>query len=71
MACAIRGNKDIKGIKLPGEPGGKELEAKISMFADYYAFFIFFVCVLYDVLYHSVCFTYVATLYKPFLIRMN
>jgi hypothetical protein len=34
MACAIRGNNDIKGIKLPGEPGGKELEAKISMFAD-------------------------------------
>jgi hypothetical protein len=30
MACAIRGNNDIKGIKLPGEPGGKELEAKIS-----------------------------------------
>ena len=29
MACAIRGNNDIKGIKLPGEPGGKELEAKI------------------------------------------
>jgi hypothetical protein len=29
----IRGNNDIKGIKLPGEPGGKELEAKISMFA--------------------------------------
>jgi hypothetical protein len=23
-----------KGIKLPGEPGGKELEAKINMFAD-------------------------------------
>ena len=34
MACAIRGNNDIKRIKLPGEPGGKELEAKISMFAD-------------------------------------
>jgi hypothetical protein len=34
MACAIRGNNDIKGIKLPGEPGGKELETKISMFAD-------------------------------------
>jgi hypothetical protein len=34
MACAMRGNNDIKGIKLPGEPGGKELEAKISMFAD-------------------------------------
>jgi hypothetical protein len=34
MACAIRGNNDIKGIKLPDEPGGKELEAKISMFAD-------------------------------------
>ena len=34
MACAIRGNNDIKGIKLPGEPGGKELEATISMFAD-------------------------------------
>ena len=34
MACAIRGNNDIKGIKSPGEPGGKELEAKISMFAD-------------------------------------
>jgi hypothetical protein len=34
MACAIRGNNDIKGIKLPGELGGKELEAKISMFAD-------------------------------------
>jgi hypothetical protein len=34
MACAIRGNNDIKGIKLPGEPGGRELEAKISMFAD-------------------------------------
>jgi hypothetical protein len=34
MACAIRGNTDIKGINLPGEPGGKELEAKISMFAD-------------------------------------
>jgi hypothetical protein len=32
--CAIRGNNDIKGFKLPGEPGGKELEAKISMFAD-------------------------------------
>ena len=31
---AIRGNNDIKGIKLPDEPGGKELEAKISMFAD-------------------------------------
>ena len=29
MACAIRGNNDIKGIQLPGEPGGKELEAKI------------------------------------------
>ena len=34
MACAIRGNNDIKEIKLPGESGGKELEAKISMFAD-------------------------------------
>ena len=34
MACAIGGNNDIKGIKLPGEPGGKELEAKITMFAD-------------------------------------
>jgi hypothetical protein len=34
MACAIRGNNDIKGIKLPGESDGKELEAKISMFAD-------------------------------------
>ena len=34
MACAIRGNNDTKGIQLPGEPGGKELEAKISMFAD-------------------------------------
>ena len=34
MPCAIRGNNDTKGIKLPGEPGGKELEAKISMFAD-------------------------------------
>jgi hypothetical protein len=34
MACAIRGNNDIKGIQLPGEPGGKELEAKISMLAD-------------------------------------
>jgi hypothetical protein len=31
MTCAIRGNNDIKGIKLPGEPGGKELEAKISI----------------------------------------
>jgi hypothetical protein len=28
VACAIRGNNDIKGIKLPGEPGGKKLEAK-------------------------------------------
>jgi hypothetical protein len=36
MACAIRGNNDIKGIKLPGEPGGKELEAKISMFAEHF-----------------------------------
>ena len=34
MACAIRGNNDIKGITLPGEPGGKELEAKINMLAD-------------------------------------
>jgi hypothetical protein len=34
MACAIIGNNDIKGIKLPGERGGKELKAKISMFAD-------------------------------------
>jgi hypothetical protein len=34
MACAIRENNDIKGIKLPGEPGGKELEIKISMLAD-------------------------------------
>ena len=34
MACAIRGHNDIKVFKLPGEPGGKELEAKISMFAD-------------------------------------
>jgi hypothetical protein len=39
MACAIRGNNDIKGIKSPGEPGGKELEAKISMFADDYTIF--------------------------------
>ena len=28
VACAIRGNNDIKGIRLPGEPGGKKLEAK-------------------------------------------
>ena len=33
MACAIRGNNDIKGIKLPGEPDGKESETKISMLA--------------------------------------
>ena len=25
MACAIRGNNDIKGIKLPGEPGGNTI----------------------------------------------
>jgi hypothetical protein len=34
MACAIRGNNDIKGVKLPSEPGGEELETKISIFAD-------------------------------------
>ena len=34
MACTIWGNNDIKGIKLPSEPGGEELETKISMFAD-------------------------------------
>jgi hypothetical protein len=34
MACAIRGNNDIKGIKLPDEWGGVELQTKISMFAD-------------------------------------
>jgi hypothetical protein len=34
MASAIRGNNDVKGIKLPGEPGGEELETKISLFAD-------------------------------------
>jgi hypothetical protein len=34
MACAIRGNNDIKGIKLPDERGGAELQTKISMFAD-------------------------------------
>jgi hypothetical protein len=34
MASAIRGKNDIKGIKLPGEPGGVELETKISLFAD-------------------------------------
>jgi hypothetical protein len=32
MACAIRGNNDIKGIQLPGEPGGKELEAPAPKF---------------------------------------
>jgi hypothetical protein len=34
MSCAIKWNDDITGIKLPGEPGGEELETKISMFAD-------------------------------------
>jgi hypothetical protein len=34
IACAIRGHNDIKVFKLPGEADGKELEAKISMFAD-------------------------------------
>ena len=34
MVCAFRGNTDIKGIKLPGEPDVKELETKISVFAD-------------------------------------
>ena len=29
MACAIRGNNDIKGIKLPGEPGGKEVDNQV------------------------------------------
>jgi hypothetical protein len=33
-ACAIRWNNNIKGIELPGEPGGEELEIKISIFAD-------------------------------------
>ena len=34
MSCAIKWNDDITGIKLPGEPGGEELETKISMFGE-------------------------------------
>lgn len=33
MACAIRGNKEIEGIQIPGE-GGKSIETKLCMFAD-------------------------------------
>jgi hypothetical protein len=38
MSCAIRGNNDIKVLKLPGEPDGKELEATISMSPKVFTF---------------------------------
>jgi hypothetical protein len=34
MACALRGDSDIKGVKLPGEGDIDSLETKLYMFAD-------------------------------------
>ena len=34
MACALRGDSDIKGVKLPGEGDIDSLETKLCMFAD-------------------------------------
>ena len=34
LACTIRGDKDIKGLKLPGENEGEFIETKLCMFAD-------------------------------------
>jgi len=34
MACALRGNSDIKGVKLPGEGDIDSVETKLCMFAD-------------------------------------
>ena len=34
MACALRGDNDIKGVKLPGEGDIDSVETKLCMFAD-------------------------------------
>jgi len=34
MACALRGDSDIKGVKLPAEGDIDSLETKLFMFAD-------------------------------------
>jgi hypothetical protein len=34
MACALRGDSDISGVKLPGEGDVYSLETKLCMFDD-------------------------------------
>jgi hypothetical protein len=34
LACAIRGDSEIQGIKLPGGKDGEYIETKLCMFAD-------------------------------------
>ena len=34
VACAIRGDSEIQGIKLPGGKDGEYIESKLCMFAD-------------------------------------
>jgi hypothetical protein len=34
VACAIRGDSEIQGIKLPGGKDGEYIETKLFMFAD-------------------------------------
>ena len=34
VACAIRGDSEIQGIKLPGGKDGEYIETKLCMFAD-------------------------------------